>query len=335
MAPSKRRPRRRPRRPILPSPRPPAPRATLIAPVALQDTRTEPLEAVDFESTHGPGERAPIFGALAIEPAGPDVPAVTATFLGRWEGYGLGPPIRRDWKYVLAVTSITARDGVAYLWAATNLQYPQLVERIRFRVRGAGGTTAIEWEQTISGAYAVVSIRHASGTDALEGGTSSEAAAGRMSSVLLRRDAAEMQVDRDPASRLAASGITWHPYDDPDLAAYGAGELVYLPPGYDTDPVRRWPLVLFFHGAGDRGDNGFVLAQNSPFRLITAGGWLDAVIVAPLLAADHPAFPEAYLDRVLDDALARYRVDPGHVAVTGLSMGGEAATGSHASGAVT
>ena len=274
---------------------------------------------------HGPGERAPIFGALAIEPAGPDVPAATATFLGRWEGYGLGPPIRRDWKYVLAVTSITPRDGVAYLWAATNLQFPQLVERIRFRVKGAGEATAIEWEQTISGAYAVVSIRHASGTDALEGGTSSEAAAGRMSSVLLRRDATEMQVDRDPASRLAASGITWHPYDDPDLAADGAGELVYLPSGYDADPGRRWPLVLFFHGAGDRGDNGLVLAQNSPFRLITAGGSLDAIIVAPLLAADRPAFPEAYLDRVLDDALARYRVDPGQVAVTGLSMGGEAA----------
>ena len=296
------------------------------APVALQDTWTEPFAATDVDAIHGPGERPAVFGALPIEPADPDVPAATATFLGRWEGYGLAPPIRRDWKYVLAVTSITSRDGIAYLWAATNLQFPQLVERVRFRVKGTGQATAIEWEQTINGAYAVVSIRHASGTDALEGGASSEAAAGRLSSraapARRRRDADRPRPGR-PARR--ARDHLAPRTTIPDLAADGAGELVYLPSGYDVDPGRRWPLVLFFHGAGDRGDNGLVLAQNSPFRYITGGGSLDAVIVAPLLAADRPAFPAAYLDGVLDDALARYRVEPGRVAVTGLSMGGEAA----------
>ena len=293
--------------------------------VALQDTWATPLSAIDFDTFHGPGDRAPVFGALPIAVATPDVPAATAAFLGRWEGYGLGPPIRRDWKYVLAVTSITAHDGRATLWAATNLQFPQLVEQVRFRVKGTGADTAIEWEQPIGGSYAVVSIRHASGTDALEGGASSEDPGGRLGSVLLRRDTAEMQVDRDPAARLAELGITWHPHEDRGLAADGAGELVYLPPGYDTDPDRSWPLVLFLHGAGDRGDNGLILAQNSPFRFLTGGGSLDAVIVAPLLAAGRPAFPAAYLEGVLDDALARYRVAPGAVAVTGLSMGGEAA----------
>ncbi len=300
-----------------------------IAPVALQDTAAELLTSIDFESVHGPGqgpgESAPIFGALPVAPAGPDVPLATATFLGRWKGYGLAPPIPRDWKYVPAVTSITPRDGIAYLWAATNLQFPQLVERVHFRVKGVGTDTAIEWEQTINGAYAVVSLRHAEGTDALEGEATSDVATGRLGSILLRRDSAEMQVDRDPAARLAALGIGWHPHEDPRLAAYGAGELVYLPPGYDADPGRRWPLVLFLHGSGDRGDNGLVLVQNSPFRFITGGGTLDAVVVAPLLAADQPSFPGAYLDGVLDDALDRYRVDPAQVAVTGLSMGGEAA----------
>jgi len=126
----------------------------------------------------------------------------------------------------------------------------------------------------------------------------------------------------DPFARL---GITWHPHDAPALAAFGAGELVYLPPAYADDPDRRWPLVLFFHGSGERGDDGLHLVQDSPFRYITGGGSLDAVVVAPLLSADYPSFPEAYLDGVLDDALARYRIDPRRVAVTGLSMGGEAA----------
>jgi predicted peptidase len=127
-----------------------------------------------------------------------------------------------------------------------------------------------------------------------------------------------------PADPLAPLGITWHPHDIPALAAFGAGELVYLPPGYGDEPDRQWPLVLFFHGSGDRGDNGLVLAHNSPFRFITGGESLDAVAVAPLLSADYPSFPEAYLDGVLDDALARFQVDPERVAVTGLSMGGEA-----------
>ena len=30
--------------------------------------------------------------------------------------------------------------------------------------------------------------------------------------------------------------------------------LRYLPPGYETDQAQRWPLILFLHGAGERGD---------------------------------------------------------------------------------
>lgn len=29
---------------------------------------------------------------------------------------------------------------------------------------------------------------------------------------------------------------------------------VFLPRGYAADPTRRWPLILFLHGAGERGD---------------------------------------------------------------------------------
>ena len=29
---------------------------------------------------------------------------------------------------------------------------------------------------------------------------------------------------------------------------------VYLPRGYDTDKDREWPLILFLHGNGERGN---------------------------------------------------------------------------------
>ena len=32
------------------------------------------------------------------------------------------------------------------------------------------------------------------------------------------------------------------------------GYLLYLPTGYHTQPAKKWPLILFLHGGGERGD---------------------------------------------------------------------------------
>jgi predicted esterase len=195
---------------------------------------------------------------------------------------------------------------------------------VHFRVTGAGADTAIEWEQTSSGSSSLIQLRHGAASDLLEGGGTADDGARLAAPVVLRKGGTDAVIFRDYAAHLADLGITWRPHDDPALAAFGAGSLVHLPPGYDEDSTRTWPLIVFLHGSGDRGDNGLVIAQNSPFRFVTAGGILDAIVVAPLLVEDQPSFPEAYLDGVLDDALDRYRVDRENVTVTGLSMGGEA-----------
>ena len=31
--------------------------------------------------------------------------------------------------------------------------------------------------------------------------------------------------------------------------------LLSLPEGYSADPAKKWPLIMFLHGAGERGDN--------------------------------------------------------------------------------
>jgi len=293
----------------------------------LDQTATTPYEVTNFEAVHrvidsGDGA-ASIFGALPISTPTDLAPELSA-FLGRWEGFGYGPPIKRDWKFVLAVTEIGPRSGTAYLWAGTNLQFPSVVETITFRVSGSGPDTAIEWEQTVNGAYTVVSIRHASGTDALEGDTSSADPEAMMGPVLLRKDTENHVVHRDLGAFLATHRIMWREHKDPALEPFGAGSLVYLPPGYDDNPSLTWPLILFLHGSGDRGDNGLALAQNSPFRFVTAGNPLAAIVVAPLLDRSFPTFPIEYLDVVLDDALASLRIDRARVTLTGLSMGGEA-----------
>jgi predicted peptidase len=40
---------------------------------------------------------------------------------------------------------------------------------------------------------------------------------------------------------------------------------------------KTWPLIFFLHGAGDRGDNPFLLAKASPFMMIREKGPLPFI----------------------------------------------------------
>ena len=70
--------------------------------MSLFETGVQPFAALDFDAVHQPvdagGNAALIFGALPVTPAATGTPPELAAFLGRWEGYGYGPPIRRDWR---------------------------------------------------------------------------------------------------------------------------------------------------------------------------------------------------------------------------------------------
>ena len=133
--------------------------------LTLFETGVRPFDVVDFDAVHRPvdadGNAALIFGALPVMAAATGTAPELAAFLGRWEGYSEGPPIKGDWRYVLAITAITPRDGTAFIWAGTNTQYPSRVEQVHFRVTGEGPDTTLEWTQTVGETSAVVSIRHA------------------------------------------------------------------------------------------------------------------------------------------------------------------------------
>jgi len=63
--------------------------------------------------------------------------------------------------------------------------------------------------------------------------------------------------------------------------------LVYLPRGYDSDPARRWPLMLFLHGDGERGnareDLAWVLVHGPVYEAWIQKRDLPFVIVSPQL----------------------------------------------------
>lgn len=97
--------------------------------------------------------------------------------------------------------------------------------------------------------------------------------------------------------------------------------LLHLPAGYEKDPAKKWPLMLFLHGAGERGDDLKRVKIHGPIKYIQKGGDFPFILVSPQCPAGQWWEPAPLL-ALLDDIQAKYRVDPDRVYVTGLSMGG-------------
>ncbi len=83
------------------------------------------------------------------------------------------------------------------------------------------------------------------------------------------------------------------------------------------------PCILFLNGAGERGCDPKVLAQQGLPKYLEAGMELPAIVICPqcpeLLTWENVLFP---LDAIVEDVLARYPVDESRFSITGLSMGG-------------
>jgi predicted esterase len=293
------------------------------------ETSVEDFVIEDFDAVHAPvgsDENAHlILGNIPISTPAADLAPELAAFLGRWEGYSYAPPVKKDWKFVIVVQEITAQGGKAFLWAGTNLQYPDWVKQVRFRVV-SGDTPTIECEYQDKNGQNIFSFTYDRGRDMLQGWQKIPAYDSSWGPIELGRDRS-FDVYKDYARYLAEKRIYPVEYQDEVFTLfYGPGYLLYLPEGYEDDAEQTWPLIIFLHGSGDRGDNLFLLAKASPFMMIREHGPLPFIIIAPLLGDSeyYASFPESYMDGVLGQALADYRVDQKRIYVTGLSMGGEA-----------
>lgn len=97
--------------------------------------------------------------------------------------------------------------------------------------------------------------------------------------------------------------------------------LLYLPRDYQTDQSRRWPVILFLHGAGERGNDLKKVKKHGPPKLIENGRQFPAIIVSPQCPAKQ-WWNVTELTALLDHIAENYRVDDRRIYLTGLSMGG-------------
>jgi predicted peptidase len=102
---------------------------------------------------------------------------------------------------------------------------------------------------------------------------------------------------------------------------YSFNYLVYLPKGYEDDD-KEWPMLLFLHGSGERGNDLNYLKRLGPPMLIEQGKDFPFIVISPQCPLGQRWDPWA-LTALLDDIENIYRVDTNRMYLTGLSMGGE------------
>lgn len=100
----------------------------------------------------------------------------------------------------------------------------------------------------------------------------------------------------------------------------GARYWLYLPAAYGQDKNKRWPMILFLHGAGERGDNLKKVKTHGPPKLVEQRDF-PFVVVSPQCPGGE-WWDSDTLIALVDKTVADYRIDPDRVYLTGLSMGG-------------
>lgn len=110
---------------------------------------------------------------------------------------------------------------------------------------------------------------------------------------------------------------------------------VYLPEGYETDTLRRYPVLYLLHGLGNTNTKGWVKRGNVEAianRVIAEGRACPMVIIMPDAGTDGPGYfnregwpyEDYFFQELIPYMESHYRILPDamHRAISGLSMGG-------------
>jgi predicted peptidase len=98
--------------------------------------------------------------------------------------------------------------------------------------------------------------------------------------------------------------------------------VVYVP--YEYDETASWPMIVFLHGAGERGNDGLIQTEvgiGTALRRYT--GRYPAIVLMPQ-CPDGAFFDQILpaMDKAMAQTREEYNIDDKRIYLTGLSMGG-------------
>ena len=96
---------------------------------------------------------------------------------------------------------------------------------------------------------------------------------------------------------------------------------IYYPASYGAEPEKKWPLILFLHGAGERGNNLELLKRQGLPHYLEGKKDFPFVVAYPQCPA-HTYWKTALLNEWLEEVLTKVNVDRSRIYLTGISMGG-------------
>jgi len=111
----------------------------------------------------------------------------------------------------------------------------------------------------------------------------------------------------------------------------------YLPPGYNNDTTTKYPMIIFLHGIGEKG-NGLEPAMKQlnccgipkfivmgyDMRFTWNGKTEGFVVIYPQLASRYTTWQNYYVDEMIRFGKSHLRIDTNRIFLTGLSLGGGA-----------
>ena len=100
----------------------------------------------------------------------------------------------------------------------------------------------------------------------------------------------------------------------------GGRFLLYLPEGFNA-ARKRWPLMMFLHGSGERGSDLERVKVNGPPKFLGRQKDFQFIVVSPQLP-ENDSWSSDVLNALLDELIERLPIDTDQVYLTGLSLGG-------------
>jgi poly(3-hydroxybutyrate) depolymerase len=108
----------------------------------------------------------------------------------------------------------------------------------------------------------------------------------------------------------------------------------YTPTDYNSNPTVKYPLIIFLHGTGERGNGTTDLPRvkgvaipkyinrGHKMRFFWNGKWETFLVLSPQLSTAFTKWPAYYVDEMIKYAEKNLRIDKDRIFLTGMSMGG-------------